>query len=137
MIAFALAIIIILFYGKMQSRQAPQNIGQKEQPAVSAEKESPEPGEKPFSFTPASETAQGEEKIYEDDRFIIKLDTAGGMIKEIGLKEYTRKDEASIPVFEGADLLLNYMEGDEKSASAVYEFREREKLLSFQNYSQK
>lgn len=135
-IAFALAILIILFYGKMQSRQVPQNTGQKEQPAVSAEKESPEPGEKPFSFTPASETAKGEEKVYEDGRFIIKMDTAGGMIKEIGLKEYTRKDEASIPVFEGAGLLLNYIESNEESTSSVYEFREREKLLSFQNYSQ-
>ncbi len=135
-IAFALAITIILFYGKMQSKHALQNAGQKEQPAVSAEKESPEPGEKPFSFTPATETAQGEEKIYQDGKFIIKMDTAGGMIKEIGLKEYTRKDEASIPVFQGNELFLNYIEGDEKGASAVYEFREREKLLSFQNYSQ-
>jgi len=124
-IAFALAIMIILFYGKMQSRQAPQNVVQKEQPAVSAEKEPAEEEVKPVSFTPASETAQGEEHIYQDDRFIIKLDTAGGMIKEIGLKEYTRKDETSIPVFEGDELLLNYIESDEKSASAVYEFNER------------
>lgn len=135
-IAFAFAIAIILIFGKMQSKQAPQTVKPEEPPAVTAEKETPETGEKPFSFKPASETESGEEKIYENGRFIIKLDTAGGMIKKIGLKEYTRKDETSIPVLESSDLLLNYVEGFEESASAVYEFQKTGELLVFQNYSQ-
>ncbi len=132
-IALVLAGIIIFIFGRYQARQAPHAARPALPQTVSSAKETPE--EKPIAFSHASRTIRGKEEIYEDSRFIIKLDTAGGIIRDIGLKEYTRKDEASIPIFEDSDLLLNHAADDTENVPASYAFSKTGSVISFQDYS--
>lgn len=113
-IAFALAVIIILLFGRARVEQTPKPQTQEESNITVQEEQKPS-DEKPFTFTSKPVTPPGEEKTYENDRYVIKIDTSSGAIKDIGLKEYTRKDEKTLELIEGSDLLLNYSAGDEKA----------------------
>jgi len=111
-IAFALAVMIIMVFGRTQGgRQKPQTVMPEKSPVAVRGEEQPNAG-KPFPPAPEPEAVGGEEKTYEDSRYIMKIDTAGGLIKNIGLKEYTRKDETYLAIFENSDLLLSYTADD-------------------------
>lgn len=125
-IAFALAVIIILVFGRMQGRQKPESMPTEKQPSTVQEEQKTE---KTLTLMPEPDiTGEGKEEIYEDARYIIKIDTAGGIIKTIGLKEYTRKDETFLPVFEDSDLLLNYT-ANNTDTPPVYTLAEKTKNL--------
>ncbi|MDD3725984.1 MAG: membrane protein insertase YidC [Candidatus Ratteibacteria bacterium] len=101
-IAVVLALIIIIVFGRFRAPQ--QNIPQ--QPTTSSVISGKEVPIEKDVVSPPSHQQAGEEKIYENDMYIIRYDTAGGIIKEIGIKKYTKEDEAALTIFEGADLLL-------------------------------
>ena len=103
-IAFALAILIIIFFGRFRAPQQPYT-QKSAPPAMSTQQETSISQD--IIPLPSSKIA-GEEKTYEDSRYIIKYDTSGGMIKNIGLKKYTRENETALNIFDGSDLLLTY-----------------------------
>ncbi len=131
-IAFALAVIIIMLFGRTQVRPTPESKPPAETPAAVQEEQKP-PDEKPAVLTSLPEPPPaGEEKTYETGRYIIKIDTAGGMIKDIGLKEYTRKGETSLAVFEDSDLLLDHTANSTPSSPAMYTVEKTDNLIKLQ-----
>jgi YidC/Oxa1 family membrane protein insertase len=113
-IAFALAVIIILLFGRTQvpKRQETQT---KEESTITVreEQETQEKQHLPFTPEPEAPTAS-EEVTYENKQYVVKIDTFGGAIKDIGLKKHTRKGENTLTLFEGSNLLLNYSSEDEE-----------------------
>ena len=129
-IAFALAVIIIIIFGRFRAPQQPVSPQPQSTPRViSGEKTAPEQNVIPG----LSPEKAGEEKIYEDSRYIIKYDTAGGVIKNIGLKKYTRPDESALNIFDGFDLLLTYSLEKPEDAYKPYSPVEKENAIYLQN----
>ncbi len=126
-IAFALAVIIILLFGRTRVPQQTKTQPQ-EKPTVAVQEEQKTPAEQTFPFTPKPLTPAGEEKIYENRRYVIKIDTSGGAITSIGLKEYTRKDEKTLTLVDNSDLLFNYFSGNKETG--YYSVQRKDNLIS-------
>jgi len=119
-IAFALAILIIVIFSRMQPRMQPreQNDIQREEsrqvPAAASSTETPATpsGEKvlvsPISAVPVEPEGKSEEKSYDDGRYVLTLDTLKGSVKNLGIKKYSRKDEPFFAILENSELLFDY-----------------------------
>ncbi len=131
-IAFALAVVIILVFGRSQMKRTsvPQV---EEEPAIAVQGEGKEVYDQPPTFTPKQVSPAGEEKTYEDSRFVIRLNTAGGVIKEIGLKEYTRKGESMLELIEDSNLLLNYSADGGEKGDNIYSIQKTDNLITLES----
>ncbi|MCM8777727.1 MAG: YidC/Oxa1 family insertase periplasmic-domain containing protein [Candidatus Omnitrophica bacterium] len=129
-IAVALAVIIIVIFGRFRPPQQPVPQQPKLEPqTISSEEVSPEQNLIPD----LSPEKVGEEKIYEDNRYLIKYNTDGGMIKSIGIKKYIRKNETALNIFDGSDLLLTYSLDNLEDAYNPYSSAEKENSIYLQN----
>lgn len=127
-IAVALAIIIIIIFGRLRT---PQQISQQpaRQPEISGNNLSVEKD----IFIPQSPKNAGEERIYEDNRYIIRYDTAGGIIKNIGIKKYIKANEKALTIFDGTDLLLISSLEKPEEAYKTYSSTEAENRICFKS----
>ncbi|MCM8820434.1 MAG: membrane protein insertase YidC [Candidatus Omnitrophica bacterium] len=128
-IAVALAVIIIVIFGRGRAPQQPvQPQPQSAPQSISTEKASPEQNLIPG----LSPEKAGEEKTYENNRYLIKYSTDGGMIKSIGIKEYTKRDETALNIFDGSDLLHTYSLENLEDAYKPYSYVEKENSIYLQ-----
>jgi len=132
-IAIALSLLIVFAFGKFRAPQ--KQIGQETPPVVLTEDISDTPLEQKVVL-PISVKKTGEDKVYEDNRYIIEYNSAGGAIKNIGIKQYTRANEAALNIFDGSDLLLAYSADKPEEVGNVYSSIIKEKTLHFQNISE-
>lgn len=133
-LAVVLSIVVIVIFGRLRTpqQQIPQEkVSPQQSPAsISSEKS---PVEKDI-LPPYSAEKAGEEKIYEDSRYIIKYHTSGGMIENIGIKKYTRENERALNIFDGSGLLLTYsLEEKPVDTQDIYSSIEKEGGLYFKH----
>ena len=136
-IAFALAIIIIMVFGRIQARQS-GNMAQKQhrqspsspmpETAVSPDKQLHEslPDTLPDTSVP-----EGAEKAYDDGRYIMDVDTATGSLKNIGMRKYQRKNEPFFEVLSNAQILLDSVEGEGHATHDISLWDENAGMIKF------
>jgi len=57
---------------------------------------------------PFKKVKEGKEIKFENENYIVKFNSAGGIITDIGLKKHTRKNEEYFPIIENATFFLDY-----------------------------
>ncbi len=108
-IAFALAIIIIMVFGRIQAKHAVIPV-QKKPAGIASETESEtsaiQPGTVPESTDRVPEKT-GRTIEYDDGRYILGINPENGSISSIGIRKYQRKGEDFFSILEGTSLLAD------------------------------
>ncbi|MCX8082159.1 MAG: membrane protein insertase YidC [bacterium] len=131
-IAVALALIIIIVFGRIKAPRQETSQNPVPQSTISVKET---PSERDVLLpTPSEKT--GEEKIYEDSLYIIKYTLNGGIINNIGIKKYRKEKEKALTIFDGTDILLLSSLDEPDDAYQPYSSTISENTLCFQSFKE-
>lgn len=132
-IAFAIAILIIIVFSRMQPRRQ-ESITREpaRQPAEPAKVYETEAPQEQHVFTPPAQTVQpSDEKklIYDDGRYVMELNTVRGSIEDMGIKKYQRENEPYFTIFENSELFFD--SGKDKAEYTLSHIDETAGIVEF------